>query len=37
MEKTAKPTCTWRKLAESPEELATEGLKFLKRMYAEAA
>jgi D-psicose/D-tagatose/L-ribulose 3-epimerase len=37
MEKIAKLTCIWRKLAESPEELATEGLKFLKRMYAEAA
>jgi D-psicose/D-tagatose/L-ribulose 3-epimerase len=37
MEKIAKLTCIWRKLAGSPEELATEGLKFLKRMYAEAA
>jgi len=37
MEKIAKLTCIWRKLAESPEELATEGLKFLKRMYAETA
>jgi len=37
MEKIAKLTCIWRKLAESPEELATEGLKFLKRIYAEAA
>ena len=37
MEKIAKLTCIWRKLAESPEELATEGLKFLKRMHAETA
>lgn len=37
MEKIAKLTCIWRKLADSPEELATEGLKFLKRIYGEAA
>jgi hypothetical protein len=36
MERIAKLTCIRRKLAESPEELATEGLRFPKRMYAEA-
>jgi hypothetical protein len=37
MERIATLTCIWRKLAESPEELAAEGLKVLERMYAEAA
>jgi D-psicose/D-tagatose/L-ribulose 3-epimerase len=31
----AKLCCIWRKLADSPEQLATEGLKFLKHVYAE--
>jgi D-psicose/D-tagatose/L-ribulose 3-epimerase len=31
MEKIAKLCCIWRKLADSPEELATEGLSFLKQ------
>jgi D-psicose/D-tagatose/L-ribulose 3-epimerase len=30
MESIAKLCCIWRKLADSPEQLATEGLKFLK-------
>jgi D-psicose/D-tagatose/L-ribulose 3-epimerase len=29
----AKLCCIWRKLADSPEQLATEGLRFLKRAY----
>jgi len=37
MEKVANLTCVWRKLAESPEQLAGEGLKFLKQVQAEAA
>jgi D-psicose/D-tagatose/L-ribulose 3-epimerase len=36
MEKIAKLCCIWRKLADSPEQLATEGLHFLKRKYQEA-
>ena len=36
MEKIAKLCCIWRKLADSPEQLATEGLQFLKRKYQEA-
>ncbi len=32
----AKTCCIWRKLADSPEQLATEGLKFLKAAYANA-
>jgi D-psicose/D-tagatose/L-ribulose 3-epimerase len=32
----AKMCCIWRKLADSPEQLATEGLKFLKAAYAAA-
>lgn len=35
MENIAKLICIWRKLAESPEELATEGLAFLKEVYGE--
>lgn len=34
MEKIAKLCCIWRKLADSPEQLATEGLRFLKKTYA---
>jgi len=30
MEKIAKLCCIWRKLADSPEALATEGLNYLK-------
>jgi D-psicose/D-tagatose/L-ribulose 3-epimerase len=36
IEGVAKLCCIWRKLAESPEQLATEGLAFLKRMYDHA-
>jgi D-psicose/D-tagatose/L-ribulose 3-epimerase len=36
MERIAKLCCIWRKLAESPEALATEGLKYLKGVYEEA-
>jgi D-psicose/D-tagatose/L-ribulose 3-epimerase len=36
MEKIAKLCCIWRKLADSPEQLATEGLKFLKMVYHDA-
>ena len=35
MESIAKLCCIWRKLADSPEELASEGLKFLKGKYKE--
>lgn len=35
MEKVAKLCCIWRKLADSPEQLASEGLKFLKSVYAQ--
>jgi D-psicose/D-tagatose/L-ribulose 3-epimerase len=35
MERIAKLCCIWRKLAESPEQLATEGLKYLKDVYEE--
>ncbi len=35
MEKIAKLTAIWRKLADSPETLATEGLAFLKATYRE--
>ena len=35
MEDIAKLTSIWRQLADSPEQLATEGLKFLKKMYKE--
>jgi hypothetical protein len=30
MERIAKLCCIWRKLADSPEQLETEGLRFLK-------
>lgn len=33
MEKIAKLCCIWRKLADSPEQLATEGLKYLRGVY----
>ena len=36
MEKVAKMTAIWRKLADSPEQLATEGLSYLKEVYKEA-
>jgi len=32
MERIAKLFCIWRKLADSPEQLATEGLRFLKTL-----
>jgi len=35
MQKIAKLCCIWRKLADSPEQLATEGLRFLKSVYHE--
>jgi D-psicose/D-tagatose/L-ribulose 3-epimerase len=35
MESIAKLCCIWRKLADSPEQLATEGLAFLKKVYGE--
>ncbi len=35
MESIAKLCCIWRKLADSPEQLATEGLKFLKDVYRQ--
>jgi D-psicose/D-tagatose/L-ribulose 3-epimerase len=35
MERIAKLTAIWRKLADSPEQLATEGLAFLKATYRE--
>lgn len=35
IESVAKLCCIWRKLADSPEQLATEGLRFLKRTYSE--
>jgi len=35
MEDIAKLTCIWRQLADSPEHLATEGLRFLKETYKE--
>jgi D-psicose/D-tagatose/L-ribulose 3-epimerase len=36
MEKIAKLCCIWRQLAETPEQLATEGLKYLRSVYEEA-
>ena len=30
----AKLCCIWRKLADSPEQLATEGLRFLRGVHA---
>ncbi|HNY38928.1 MAG TPA: sugar phosphate isomerase/epimerase family protein [Bryobacteraceae bacterium] len=35
MEKIAKLCCIWRKLADSPEQLASEGLKFLKSVHEQ--
>jgi len=35
MERITKLCCIWRKLADSPEQLATEGLAFLKRVHRE--
>jgi D-psicose/D-tagatose/L-ribulose 3-epimerase len=35
MERIAKLCCIWRKLADSPEQLATEGLSFLKSVYGQ--
>jgi len=35
MERIAKLCCIWRKLADSPEQLAGEGLAFLRRVYRE--
>jgi D-psicose/D-tagatose/L-ribulose 3-epimerase len=35
MPRIAKLCCIWRKLADSPEQLATEGLRFLKRVRSE--
>jgi D-psicose/D-tagatose/L-ribulose 3-epimerase len=35
IESVAKLCCIWRKLADSPEQLATEGLRFLKSVYQE--
>lgn len=35
MESIAKLCCIWRKLADSPEQLATEGLAFLNKVYRE--
>ena len=35
IESVAKLCCIWRKLADSPEQLATEGLRFLKEVHAE--
>ena len=35
MDNIAKLCCIWRKLADSPEQLATEGLGFLKRTYKD--
>jgi len=36
MQRIAKLCCIWRELADSPEQLATEGLRFLKQTYQEA-
>lgn len=35
MENIARLCCIWRKLADSPEQLASEGLKFLKDTYSK--
>jgi len=37
MESIAKLCCIWRRLADSPEQLATEGLRFLKEVEREVA
>ena len=36
IESVAKLCCIWRKLADSPEQLASQGLSFLKEVYSEA-
>jgi D-psicose/D-tagatose/L-ribulose 3-epimerase len=36
MENIAKLCCIWRKLADTPEQLATEGLQFLRATEEEA-
>ncbi len=35
MPKIAKLCCIWRKFADNPEALATEGLKYLKEVHRE--
>ena len=35
MEKISRQCAIWRKLADSPEQLATEGLRFLKDVYRQ--
>ena len=35
MERISKLCCIWRKLADSPEQLATEGLKFLRQVHRQ--
>ena len=35
METIAKLCCIWRQFADSPEELASEGLRFVKQVYGE--
>lgn len=35
LESVVKLCCIWRKLADSPEQLATEGLRFVKGVYEE--
>ncbi len=37
MESIAKLCCIWRKFSDSPEELATEGLRYLKGVWRETA
>ncbi|MCW5976908.1 MAG: sugar phosphate isomerase/epimerase [Bryobacteraceae bacterium] len=37
MEKIAKLCCIWRKLADSPEQLATEGLRYLRGVHRQVA
>ncbi len=37
IESVAKLCCIWRRLADSPEQLATEGLRFLKQTYSKVA
>jgi D-psicose/D-tagatose/L-ribulose 3-epimerase len=35
MENIAKLCCIWRSLADTPEQLATQGLEFIKGVYEE--
>jgi len=35
MENIAKLCCIWRQLADSPDQLAAEGLRFLKNVYQQ--